>query len=222
MKLTAEYLRSIINEILGEEITWDGAKVTPQGEKWLKDKIGKYPKITKFLGVDGSGKTNQSAKAAAPKPDKIEQAIDNAKKDPEKLTQIATQPAVEKEFKKDAVVSKQTTQALKQTKAPPNLTKAQQKLSNLEQAKLQAQQNLNAWFKKNGKEKMGTPEHKKFVAALRKATDDLKKYKLEMSPEYSSAKAVATKISNDMTAWKRENPELAKKLGMDPTKPGYG
>jgi hypothetical protein len=213
MKLTAEYLRSIINEILSEEITWDGVKVTPQGEKWLKDKIGKYPKITKFLGVDGSGKTNQSAKAAAPKPDKIEQAIDNAKKDPEKLTQIATQPAVEKELKKDAVTSKQTTQALKQTKAPPNLTKAQQKLFNLEQTYYQANKNMKDFISKNGKEAMGTPEHKKLVSNIIKAHEDLQTYK--------SAMMTASKISNDMTAWKQKNPELAKKLGMDPTKPGY-
>ena len=213
MKLTAEYLRSIINEILGEEITWDGAKVTPQGEKWLKDKIGKYPKITKFLGVDGSGNKSQSAKAAAPKPDKIEQAIDNAKKDPEKLTQIATQPAVEKELKKDAVTSKQTTQALKKTKASPRLTKVQEKLFNLEQAYYQATKNMKDFINKNGKESMGTPEHKKLVSSITKAHEDLQTYK--------SAMVTASKISKDMTAWKQKNPELAKKLGMDPRKPGY-
>ena len=74
MKLTVEYLKAIINEVLNEEITVDGKKISPKAEKWLKKKLSSNPRVAKAFGLDkkASSQTNQAPFQITQKPNKVE------------------------------------------------------------------------------------------------------------------------------------------------------
>jgi uncharacterized protein YkvS len=107
MKLTAEYLRAIIDEVLNEEITVDGKKISPKAEKWLKKKLSSNPRVAKAFGLDkkAPSQTNQAPFQITQKPNKVEKAALDAAQSIEKLKKITNNSsavqALEDQWKKE-------------------------------------------------------------------------------------------------------------------------
>ena len=217
MKILKSQIIQIIKEELDkikEELTIDGKKLSPAKEKYIKALAEKEPKLANILRFAGGAKRRKADAAAKGDGEvpssKIDKAMDKAVENPKALEKLVSNPEAVKAQKVDAQVAQQAAKAFEKARLPPKLTKGQQMIADVEAEIYKLNQQMKSMVAAG---KQGTPEHKENISAIIDAVRKIKDIKASIR--------TAASQNDKMTKWKQEFPELAKKMGMDPSKPGY-